>query len=160
MDSSAAQRRLRAISGHLRPAGDLDHRSQLGTNATAGEFVFGTLSHALALIFLTFVFVYIFLAFAVLFNGGHEFFVGHLDVPQIESNICFDIFIGSLKSSKILKLVMDFVVVLPFFPRPLSNRISKTRICGVKAASITKEPVLLRLLIHVFFSDRLICLFF
>lgn len=41
MDSSAAQRRLKAISGHLLPAGDLDHGSQLGTNATAGEFVSG-----------------------------------------------------------------------------------------------------------------------
>ncbi|KAG1365446.1 long chain acyl-CoA synthetase 6, peroxisomal [Cocos nucifera] len=41
MDSSAAQRRLRAISGHLLPAGDRDRdrSSQLGTNATAGEFV-------------------------------------------------------------------------------------------------------------------------
>ncbi|XP_038980591.1 long chain acyl-CoA synthetase 6, peroxisomal-like [Phoenix dactylifera] len=41
MDSSAAQRRLRAISGHLRQAGDLDHSSQFGTNATAGDFVSG-----------------------------------------------------------------------------------------------------------------------
>lgn len=39
---SAAQRRLRAISGHLIASGDRDKTSNLSTNATAGEFVLGT----------------------------------------------------------------------------------------------------------------------
>ncbi|XP_072975950.1 long chain acyl-CoA synthetase 6, peroxisomal-like [Typha angustifolia] len=39
MDSSAAERRLRAISGHLLPSsGDRDRVSRLSTNPTAGEF--------------------------------------------------------------------------------------------------------------------------
>ena len=47
MDSIAAQRRLKAINGHLVSEGE--SRPQLRPNLTAGEFVLGTLSLSLSL---------------------------------------------------------------------------------------------------------------
>ena len=48
MDSTAAQRRLKAIHGHLLCADD-SSSSQLRHNPTAGEYALGTLSLSLSL---------------------------------------------------------------------------------------------------------------